>query len=148
MVDVSGKPITRRRASAEGSIRMRPDTLAALRAGRTPKGDVLAVARVAAINGAKRTAGLIPLCHPLPIDAIEVDFALLDEMPGARVRVTVSAEARTGVEMEAMCAVAAGLLTLYDMLKGLDRGMSIGPIRLLEKRGGSSGTWTAPAGVN
>jgi cyclic pyranopterin phosphate synthase len=143
MVDVSDKPVTRRRASAEGTVTMRPATMAAIREGRTPKGDVLSVARLAAIGGAKKTAELIPLCHPLPIEAIDVEIALDEAVPGARLRVDVSAEARTGVEMEAMCAVAAGLLALYDMVKGLDRGMSIGPIRLREKRGGSSGTWTA-----
>ena len=145
MVDVSDKPVSRRVAEAEGSIAMKRETLAAIGSGATPKGDVLAVARLAAIGGAKRTAELIPLCHPLPLDVVDVVVEADEELPGLRVRVRASAEARTGVEMEAMCAVAAGLLAVYDMCKGIDRGMSIGPIRLLTKRGGTSGSWTAPA---
>lgn len=143
MVDVSQKPLSRRRATAEGTVTMRPATVDAIREGKAPKGDVLSVVRLAAIGGAKRTAELIPLCHPLPIEAVDVEIELDGEIPGARLRVTVSAEARTGVEMEAMCAVAAGLLAMYDMVKGLDRRISIGPLRLLEKRGGRSGTWSA-----
>jgi cyclic pyranopterin phosphate synthase len=104
---------------------------------------VLTVARLAAIGGAKHTAQLIPLCHPLPIEAIDVEIDLDDDLPGLRIRVSVSAESRTGVEMEAMSAVAIGALAVYDMVKGIDRGLVIGPIRLLEKRGGRSGTWTA-----
>lgn len=145
MVDVSEKPVSRRVAEAEGSIAMKRETLAAIGSGATPKGDVLAVARLAAIGGAKRTAELIPLCHPLPLDVVDVVVEADEELPGLRVRVRASAEARTGVEMEALCAVAAGLLAVYDMCKGIDRGMSIGPIRLLTKRGGTSGSWTAPA---
>jgi len=143
MVDVSDKPISRRVALAEGTVTMRRETLAAIRGGETPKGDVLAVARLAAIGGAKHTAQLIPLCHPLPIEAIDVEIDLDDDLPGLRIRVSVSAESRTGVEMEAMSAAAIGALAVYDMIKGIDRGLAIGPIRLLEKRGGRSGTWTA-----
>lgn len=143
MVDVSDKPISRRVALAEGTVIMRRETLAAIRSGETPKGDVLTVARLAAIGGAKHTAQLIPLCHPLPIEAIDVEIDLDDDLPGLRIRVSVSAESRTGVEMEAMSAAAIGALAVYDMIKGIDRGLAIGPIRLLEKRGGRSGTWTA-----
>jgi cyclic pyranopterin phosphate synthase len=143
MVDVSDKPISRRVALAEGAVTMGRETLAAIRGGETPKGDVLTVARLAAIGGAKHTAQLIPLCHPLPIEAIDVEIDLDDDLPGLRLRVRVSAESRTGVEMEAMSAVAVGALAVYDMVKGIDRGLAIGPIRLLEKRGGRSGTWTA-----
>lgn len=143
MVDVSDKPISRRVALAEGTVTMRRETLAAIRSGETPKGDVLTVARLAAIGGAKHTAQLIPLCHPLPIEAIDVEIDLDDDLPGLRIRVSVSAESRTGVEMEAMSAAAIGALAVYDMIKGIDRGLAIGPIRLLEKRGGRSGTWTA-----
>ncbi len=143
MVDVSDKPISRRLALAEGTVTMGRETLAAIRRGETPKGDVLTVARLAAIGGAKRTAELIPLCHPLPIEAVDVEIDLDDDLPGLRLRVRVSAESRTGVEMEAMSAVAIGALAVYDMVKGIDRGLAIGPIRLLEKRGGRSGTWTA-----
>lgn len=145
MVDVSGKRVSRRVAVAEGRVKLAPETLAAIRSNATPKGDVLAVARLAAIGGAKRTADWIPLCHPLPIEAVDVEIDLDDAAGEVRLRVRVSAEGRTGVEMEAMCAVAAGALTVYDMVKGIDRGVSIGPIRLLEKRGGRSGTWTRPA---
>lgn len=146
MVDVSDKPISRRVARAEGSVSMRRETLAAIRDGETPKGDVFTVARLAAIGGVKRTAQLIPLCHPLPIEAVDVDIDLDEDLPGLHLRVRVSAESRTGVEMEAMCGVAAGALAVYDMVKGIDRGLVIGPIRLLEKRGGRSGPWTAAEG--
>lgn len=144
MVDVGEKPPTRRTAVAEGVIRMAPGTLAAVEGGRVEKGEALAVARIAAIEGAKRTASLIPLCHPIPIDAVDVEIDPARELPGYRVTARVSAEWRTGVEMEALTAVGVALLALYDMCKALDRGMEIGPIRLLEKRGGRSGTWQAP----
>ncbi len=144
MVDVSGKSATRRVAVAEGVIRMRSETLAAIRAGEVEKGEALAVARIAAIEGAKRTATLIPLCHPIPVDAVEIDLEAVERPARIRIRATVTAEWRTGVEMEALCAVTAGLLALYDMCKAMDRGMELGPIRLLEKRGGRSGTWRAP----
>lgn len=141
MVDVGRKPVSRRRAVAEGVLRMRAETLEALVAGEIEKGDALAVARIAAIAGAKRTAEVVPLCHPLPLDAIEVELSPEPELPGVRLRVTASAEARTGVEMEALTGAAVGLLALYDMCKAAERGMSLGPIRLLEKTGGSSGGW-------
>ncbi len=145
MVDVGDKPVTRRHAAAEGTIRMRRETLDALLAGQMEKGDALAVARLAAIGGAKRTADLVPLCHPLPLEAIDVEVRPEAALPGVRVRVRTSAEARTGVEMEALTAVAAGLLAVYDMCKAIDRGMEIGPLRLLEKSGGVSGDWRRQA---
>jgi len=144
MVDVSGKAVTRRRASAEGRIRMRAETLAAIRRNALEKGDVCAVARLAAFGGAKRAAEWIPLCHPLPLDGVEVGIHLEPELPGVRVRVEASAEARTGVEMEALCGVAAGLLAVYDMCKGRDRGMEMEQIRVLEKEGGVGGRWVRP----
>jgi len=143
MVDVGAKPPTRRTAVAEGQLRMEPGTLTAIMAGQVEKGEAFAVARVAAIEGVKRTASLIPLCHPIAIDRVEVDIDPLEGLPGVRMRVTVSAEWRTGVEMEAMTGVAIGLLALYDMCKALDRGMAVGPVCLLEKHGGRSGSWTA-----
>lgn len=143
MVDVSHKPKTRRTALAEGEIRMRPETLEAIQAGRIEKGEAIAVARLAAITAAKRTADWIPLCHPVPLDRIEVTIEPAPELPGLRVRARTSAEWRTGVEMEALTATAGALLTLYDMCKAIDRGMRIGPVRLLEKSGGASGEWRA-----
>lgn len=141
MVDVGGKDVTERTALAEGEIRMERETLATILAGDSEKGNVLAVARVAAIGGAKRTADLVPLCHPLPLDAVDVELEADEALPGLRMAVRATARARTGVEMEALCGVAAGLLAVYDMCKGIDRGMQIGPIRLLEKQGGASGSW-------
>ena len=144
MVDVSAKPVTRRRATAEGEIRMDDATLAAVRANEVAKGDVLTVARVASIGGAKRAAEWIPLCHPLTLDAIDVEVDTKPELPGIRVGVTVSTEGRTGVEMEALAGVTAGLLAVYDMCKALDRGMEIGRVRLVAKSGGRSGEWRRP----
>jgi cyclic pyranopterin phosphate synthase len=143
MVDVSAKEITRRIARAGGRIAMRAETLAMIRAGQAGKGDVLGVARIAAIQAAKRTAELIPLAHPLPLTSIAVEFAL-DE-PASAVAIEVVAETldRTGVEMEALTAAAVGLLTIYDMCKAVDRGMRIESVRLLEKSGGKSGHFTA-----
>ena len=143
MVDVGGKEVTRRLARAGGRIAMRPETLAMIRAGSAAKGDVLGIARVAAIQAAKRTAELIPLAHPLPLTSIAVEFAI-DE-PGNAVAIEVVAETldRTGVEMEALTAAAIGLLTIYDMCKAVDRGMRIESVRLLEKSGGKSGHFTA-----
>jgi cyclic pyranopterin phosphate synthase len=141
MVDVSAKQVTRRRAGAEGEIRMQRATLDAVLANTVRKGDVLAVARLAAVGGAKRTADLIPLCHPLALDGIDVEIEPMPELPGIRLSVAVTTEGRTGVEMEAMCAVSAGLLTVYDMCKAMDRGMEIGPVRLVSKTGGASGEW-------
>ena len=143
MVDVSAKPINRRSATAVGTVRMSSEAFRQVRDHTLAKGDVLAVARIAAFGGAKRTADLIPLCHPLPLDAIEVDVALDETLPGVRVTVTASVEARTGVEMEALSAVAVGCLTVYDMVKAVDRGLRIEAIRLLRKTGGRSGDWEA-----
>ena len=142
MVDVSAKPATARTAVAEGRIAMSTIALDAIRAGSVKKGDVLAVARVAGIMAAKGTAGLIPLCHPLPISAATLDMDF--EAEAIRVTATVSTTSGTGVEMEALSAVSIALLTIYDMAKALDRGMSIGGIRLLAKSGGRSGDWRAP----
>ncbi len=141
MVDVSAKAVTRRRAEAEGEIRMQRSTLDAILTNEVQKGDVLTVARLASIGGAKRTADLIPLCHPLALDGIDVEIEAKPDLPGIRLSVVVTTESRTGVEMEAMCAVSAGLLTVYDMCKAMDRGMEIGPVRLTHKSGGTSGQW-------
>ena len=140
MVDVGPKPVTARTASAEGEIRMEAGTLEAIVGGDTPKGDVVAVARIAAIGGAKRTSELIPLCHPLLLDSVDVDVWADEDLPGLRARVSVASAGRTGVEMEALCGVATCLLAVYDMCKGLERGMTIGPIRLQTKTGGATGT--------
>jgi cyclic pyranopterin phosphate synthase len=144
MVDVSAKAETHRVARATGVIRMQPATLARIAQGSAAKGDVIGIARIAAIQAAKRTAELIPLCHPLPLTRVAAEFEI--EAAGALVRCTVQAEThgRTGVEMEALTAVQVGLLTIYDMCKAVDRGMVIDGVRLLEKRGGKSGDWTAP----
>lgn len=141
MVDVAEKTPSRRRAIAEGSIRMEPETLGSIRRNQNEKGSVLAVAQVAGILAAKRTAEWIPLCHPLPLDFVDVRLTLADDLPGVRVEVETSVEARTGVEMEALVGASAALLTVYDMCKAMDRGMEIGPVRLVEKEGGRSGTW-------
>jgi cyclic pyranopterin phosphate synthase len=142
MVDVGGKPITAREAVATGRIRMSPAARAAIVEQRVKKGDVLAVAQLAGIQAAKRTADLVPLCHPLPITAVEVQL----EPEGddtVVVRSTVRCSWTTGVEMEALTAASVALLTVYDMVKAIDRGMIIEGVRLLEKRGGRSGTWVA-----
>jgi cyclic pyranopterin monophosphate synthase len=145
MVDVAGKDVTRRVAKAGGRILMAPATLALIRAGTAGKGDVLGVARIAAIQGAKRASELIPLCHPLPLTRIAVEFVY--DVPSSAVTIEVVAEtlARTGVEMEALTAVAVGLLTIYDMCKSADRAMRIEGVRLLEKSGGKSGSFVADA---
>jgi len=145
MVDVGNKPETRRIARAAGSIRMAPDTLALIRTSSAAKGDVLGIARIAGIQGAKRTADLIPLCHPIALTRVAVEFEL-DEA-GSRVHVLATSECvgRTGVEMEALTAASAALLTIYDMCKARDRGMVIEQVRLLEKLGGKSGHWCAEA---
>jgi cyclic pyranopterin monophosphate synthase len=144
MVDVAAKGETHRVARATGVIRMLPATLALIAGGHAKKGDVLGVARIAAIQGAKRTSELVPLCHPLPITRVAVEF----EIDAARSEVRCSAQVetvgRTGVEMEALTAVQVGLLTVYDMVKAADRGMVIDGVRVLEKRGGKSGDWAAP----
>ncbi|MBU6266298.1 MAG: cyclic pyranopterin monophosphate synthase MoaC [Sphingomonadales bacterium] len=142
MVDVGAKQPTARVAIATGLIRMSPAALAAIRGGEVPKGDVLATARIAGIMAAKRTAELIPLCHPLGLDAVSIEFAFED---GAiRATATASLTAKTGVEMEAMTATSIALLTIYDMAKAIDKAMVIGEVRLLAKRGGKSGDWSAP----
>lgn len=143
MVDVGEKEETRRAAVAEGVIRMAPETLEALEQGRTPKGDPLLVAQLAGIQGAKRTADLIPLCHPLPLTSVDIELAVDREVPGVRAVATARVTGRTGVEMEALTAVSVALLTVYDMLKAADRNMRIEGIRLLEKSGGRSGNWSA-----
>jgi len=142
MVDVGEKTETHRQAMATGSILMRPETLAHILEGSTSKGDVLGIARIAGIQGAKRTADLIPLCHPIALTKVSVDFVIDKETN--RVHCTARAECfgRTGVEMEALCAASIGLLTIYDMCKAVDRGMRIEEVRLLEKSGGKSGHWT------
>lgn len=145
MVDVSAKPATARQALAEGWVRMAPETLALVREGRAGKGDVLGVARLAGIMGAKRTADLIPLCHPLPVTKVALDLALDEALPGVRLSATVKTSGQTGVEMEALTAVSVAALTLYDMLKAAEKGMEIGGIRLLRKEGGKSGLWEAGA---
>ena len=143
MVDVSGKDVTHRVARAAGRIRMKPATLALIRDGNAKKGDVIGVARIAAIQAAKRTSDLIPLCHPLPITRVAVEFEL-DEAANAVVcTAQVETLGRTGVEMEALTAVQVGLLTVYDMCKAADRGMVMEQIRVLKKHGGKSGDWTA-----
>jgi cyclic pyranopterin phosphate synthase len=143
MVDVGDKAETERVAVAEGRIRMAPETLERIRAGDHAKGDVLGIARVAGIMGSKRTADLIPLCHPLPLTALEVDLTPEDDPAAVRVEATARTTGRTGVEMEALTAVQVALLTIYDMCKAVDRGMVMDGVRLLEKRGGKSGTWRA-----
>lgn len=142
MVDVGAKADTARRAVAGGFIRMSAEARAAIENGDAPKGDVLGTARIAAIMAAKRTAEIIPLCHPLGLDAVNVDFSL--EEAGVRVTASASLTGKTGVEMEAMVAASTALLTIYDMAKALDKGMVIEEVRLLEKSGGKSGHWMAP----
>lgn len=143
MVDVGGKAETARVAVASGRIRMSEAALSAIRDGNAPKGDVLAAARIAGIMAAKKTAELIPLCHPLALDAVTLDFAFEDD--AVRATATASLTGRTGVEMEAMTAASVALLTIYDMAKALDKGMIVEDLRLVEKRGGKSGTWRAEA---
>jgi cyclic pyranopterin monophosphate synthase len=145
MVDVGGKAETERTAVATGVLRMRAETLDALRAGRTPKGDPLVVAQVAGIQAAKRTAELIPLCHPLALTQVDVELEAAAEVPGVRARATVRLRGRTGVEMEALTAVSVALLTVYDMLKAVDREMVIEGVHVLAKEGGRSGAWRAGA---
>jgi cyclic pyranopterin phosphate synthase len=144
MVDVSAKPATARMARAEGRIRMSAEALRAIRDNALAKGDVLAVARVAGIQAAKRTAELIPLCHPLPLTDVQVRFTLDDALPGVRCEAEARTVAATGVEMEAVTAVSVALLTVYDMAKSVDKAMTIEGVRLLEKSGGKSGVWRAP----
>ena len=142
MVDVGGKAETHRMARAGGVIRMSGEALAAIRAGDAPKGDVLGTARIAGVMAAKKTAELIPLCHPLALTSVEIAFDYVEG--GIAVTATASLTGRTGVEMEALTAASVALLTVYDMAKALDKAMVIDGVRLLEKRGGKSGDWTAP----
>ncbi len=141
MVDVGAKDSTHRVAVAEGWIRMRADTLALIREGNHKKGDVLGIARVAGIMASKRTADLVPLCHPLALTHVNVEFLIDDDDPGVHCRVRAETSGQTGVEMEALCATQVALLTIYDMCKAVDRGMSIDQVRLMEKKGGKSGHW-------
>ena len=143
MVDVAAKADSHRVALATGSIRMLPATLALISAGHAKKGDVIGIARIAAIQAAKRTAELIPLCHPLPLTRVAVDFEIDAAASAVHIRVQAETVGRTGVEMEALTAVQVGLLTIYDMCKAADRGMVMDNVRLLEKRGGKSGHWRA-----
>ena len=141
MVDVGAKAETARTARAEGSIKMSAETLSAVERRTVSKGDVIAAARIAGIMAAKRTAELIPLCHPLPLTDVGVDIEIDRALPGLRVTGWASTQARTGVEMEALVAVTVALLTVYDMAKAMDRGMEISGVRVTEKRGGKSGDW-------
>ena len=144
MVDVGGKPSSERVAIASGRIAMSPEALLAIREGDAPKGDVLGTARIAGIMAAKRTGDLIPLCHPLGLESVSVDFEI--EQDGIRATATASLTGKTGVELEAMVAVSTALLTIYDMAKAIDKGMIIEDVRLIEKRGGKSGVWKAQIG--
>lgn len=143
MVDVADKEVTDRVAIAEGRVVMKPETLALIRDGAAKKGDVIATARIAGIMAAKRTHELIPLCHPLALSKVAVDFVFDDDMPGIRVEAMAKLSGKTGVEMEALTAVSVACLTIYDMAKAVDRFMQIEGIRLLEKTGGKSGSWKA-----
>ena len=143
MVDVSDKPVTARVAVAEGFVRMAPETLAMITSGEAKKGDVLGVARLAGIMGAKRTSDLIPLCHPLPITKVALELEPALNLPGIRIAATVKTGGQTGVEMEALTAVSTAALTVYDMVKAVDKAMEITGIRLLLKEGGKSGRYEA-----
>jgi cyclic pyranopterin phosphate synthase len=142
MVDVGDKAVTHRRAVAEASVSMAPATLEMIAAGRAPKGDVFATARIAGIMAAKRTSDLVPLCHPLALTHVAVDVAVVEAgAPRVRIEATAETDGKTGVEMEALTAAAIAAVTIYDMCKAVDRGMEIGPVRLLRKEGGKSGSW-------
>ncbi|TFL18204.1 cyclic pyranopterin monophosphate synthase MoaC [Jannaschia formosa] len=145
MVDVSAKDVTDRVAVAEGAVTMAPETLALVTSGTAKKGDVAGVARLAGIMAAKRTAELIPLCHPLPLSKVSIEIEPDESLPGLRLVATVGTTGRTGVEMEALTAVSLACLTVYDMLKAAQKDMVIGPVRLLAKTGGKSGDWQAGA---
>lgn len=144
MVDVSGKPVTAREASAAGRVKMAPETLEIVMQGNAKKGDVLGVARLAGIMGAKRTADLIPLCHPLPITKVALDLVADPETSSVVITATIKTTGQTGIEMEALTAVSVAALTVYDMLKAVDRGMQISDIRVTLKDGGKSGRYEAP----
>ncbi|HZA92689.1 MAG TPA: cyclic pyranopterin monophosphate synthase MoaC [Gemmatimonadales bacterium] len=141
MVDVGGKPASERTAVAEGAVRMSPEAFEQVAAQSVAKGDVLAVAEVAGTMGAKRTGDLIPLCHPLSLDLVQVEAQLEPELPGVRVTAVARATGKTGVEMEALTAVAVACLTVYDMVKAIDRSMTIEEVRLVSKSGGTRGDW-------
>lgn len=143
MVDVGDKAATKRIAIAQGSIRMQPETLKLIQQGNAKKGDVLGVARIAAIQASKKTADLIPLCHPIALTKVSVTFDVDEKTTSVTCTATTETIGQTGVEMEALAAVSVGLLTIYDMCKSADRGMVIGEIKLLEKHGGKSGDWVA-----
>ncbi len=143
MVDVGDKPETHRVAVARGRVRMLPETLATIVEGRASKGDVLGVAQVAAIMGTKRTSDLVPMCHPLPITAVNVALSPDESLPGIGIEARVETRGKTGVEMEALTAVSVAALTVYDMVKAIDRGMTIEEIHLVHKSGGKSGEWNA-----
>lgn len=147
MVDVSDKPVTGRVAVARGQITMQPETLSLIAEGRAGKGDVLGVARLAGIMAAKKTSDLIPLCHPLALTKVALDLTCDPALPGVVIEATVRTSGQTGVEMEALTAVSVSALTVYDMVKAADRGMTIGEIRLILKEGGKSGRWTAETGT-
>lgn len=148
MVDVGAKVETEREAIAAGRVRMQPQTLRLLREGNLPKGDVLGAARVAGIMAAKRTSELIPMCHPLLLTKIAVDFTFDEAASTVEISATVKCKGQTGVEMEALTAVSVAALTIYDMAKAVERGMVIDGVRLLEKRGGKSGHWLAEEGTS
>ncbi|WP_300434342.1 cyclic pyranopterin monophosphate synthase MoaC [uncultured Mameliella sp.] len=141
MVDVSDKPVTARIATAEGHVKMAPETFEMITEGRAKKGDVIGVARLAGIMGAKKTPELIPLCHPLPVTKVTVDLTQDPDLPGLRITATVKTSGQTGVEMEALTAVSTAALTVYDMVKAVDKGMVIGGIRVMLKDGGKSGRY-------
>ena len=143
MVDVTGKAVTERVAIAAGRVLIQPETLALIERGGLAKGDVLGVAQLAGIMGAKRTAELVPLCHPLPLSSVKVELACRSDPAAVEITATCRSVGRTGVEMEALCAVSAAALTVYDMCKAVDRGMRITDVRLRHKAGGKSGTYTA-----
>ncbi len=141
MVDVGDKPVSQRLAVAAGEVHMRPETLALIANNALKKGNALAVAQVAGIQAAKRTAELIPFCHPLPLDHLSIDFELDEELPGVRIRATARSTGKTGVEMEALTAVSVAALTIYDMAKSAEKSIRIGNIRLVKKSGGKSGDY-------
>jgi cyclic pyranopterin phosphate synthase len=141
MVDVGSKAVSERQAAAEGEVRMRSETLALIRDNALEKGDALSVAQVAGIQAAKRTAELIPFCHPLPLDHLAIDFDLDDKLPGVRIRATARSTGKTGVEMEALTAVSVAALTIYDMAKSAEKSMRIENVRLVQKSGGKSGDY-------
>ena len=143
MVDVTDKPVTERIAVASATVLMQPETLALIEAGRVAKGDVLSVAQLAGIMGAKRTSELVPLCHPVPLSSVKVELACRAEPAAVDITATCRSRGQTGVEMEALCAASVAALTVYDMCKAVDRGMRITEVRLRHKSGGKSGTYTA-----